>query len=32
MAEVFGCAKMTLGPTPRLLWPEIFGVTTLDVG
>lgn len=32
MAEVFGCAKMTLGPAPRLPWQEIFGVTTLEVG
>jgi hypothetical protein len=32
MTEVFGCAKMTLGPPPVLPWPEIFGVTTFELG
>lgn len=32
MSEVFGCAKMTLGPRPSLPWPEIFGVTTFELG
>ena len=32
MTEVFGCAKMTLGPSPVLPWPEIFGVTTFELG
>jgi GNAT superfamily N-acetyltransferase len=32
MAEVFGCAKMTLGRPPSLPWPEIFGVTTFELG
>lgn len=32
MAEVFGCARMTLGPAPTLRWNEIFGVTTFELG
>lgn len=32
MAEVFGCARMTLGPPPTLPWDEIFGVTTFELG
>lgn len=32
MNEVFGCAKMTLGPPPPLPWSEIFGVTTFELG
>lgn len=32
MQEVFGCARMTLGPPPDLPWNEIFGVTTFELG
>jgi GNAT superfamily N-acetyltransferase len=32
MAEVFGCARMTLGSAPTLPWNEIFGVTTFELG
>ena len=32
MAEVFGCAKMYLGPKPALPEQEIFGVTTFELG
>ena len=32
MREVFGCARMTLGPPPTLPWQEIFGVTTFELG
>jgi GNAT superfamily N-acetyltransferase len=32
MTEVFGCARMTLGPPPELPWDEIFGVTTFELG
>jgi hypothetical protein len=32
MTEVFGCARMTLGPPPALPWRQIFGVTTLELG
>ena len=32
MTEVFGCARMTLGPPPKLPWHEIFGVTTFELG
>ncbi len=32
MQEVFGCARMTLGPPPSLPWDEIFGVTTFELG
>lgn len=32
LAEVFGCARMTLGPPPALPWDEIFGVTTYELG
>jgi len=32
MTEVFGCARMTLGPPPTLPWNEIFGVTTFELG
>ena len=32
LTEVFGCAKMTLGPPPALPWSEIFGVTTFELG
>lgn len=30
--EVFGCARMTLGPPPALPWDEVFGVTTFELG
>ncbi len=32
MREVFGCAKMYLGPPPQLPEDEIFGVTTFELG
>lgn len=32
MKEVFGCAKMYLGPKPELPMGEIFGVTTFELG
>lgn len=32
MEEVFGCARMTLGPPPELPWDEIYGVTTYELG
>jgi hypothetical protein len=32
MREVFGCARMYLGPAPALPDREIFGVTTLELG
>lgn len=32
MQEVFGCARMTLGPPPVLPWDEIFGVTSFELG
>lgn len=32
LQEVFGCARMTLGPPPTLPWDEIFGVTTYELG
>ncbi len=32
MTEVFGCARMTLGPPPALPWDEIYGVTTFELG
>ena len=32
LQEVFGCARMTLGPPPALPWDEIFGVTTFELG
>ncbi|MCB1907525.1 MAG: GNAT family N-acetyltransferase [Rhodocyclaceae bacterium] len=32
MREVFGCARMYLGPPPRLPKDEIFGVTTFELG
>lgn len=32
MREVFGCARMYLGPTPDLPGEEIFGVTTFELG
>jgi GNAT superfamily N-acetyltransferase len=32
MKEVFGCARMVLGPTPELPDAEIFGVTSFELG
>ena len=32
MREVFGCARMYLGPPPRLPGAEVFGVTSLELG
>ena len=32
MKEVFGCARMVLGPTRELPDAEIFGVTTFELG
>ncbi len=32
MTEVFGCARMVLGPVPELPDAEIFGVTTFELG
>jgi GNAT superfamily N-acetyltransferase len=32
MREVFGCARMVLGPIPKLPDAEIFGVTTFELG
>ncbi len=32
MKEVFGCARMYRGPAPALPLPEIFGVTTFELG
>lgn len=32
MTEVFGCARMTLGPPPLLPWEEIYGITTFELG
>ena len=32
MVEVFGCARMYLGPAPTLAHERIFGVTTFELG
>jgi len=32
MKEVFGCARMVLGPIPDLPWRNIYGVTTFELG
>jgi ribosomal protein S18 acetylase RimI-like enzyme len=32
MADVFGCARMYLGPAPDLAHQHIFGVTTFELG
>jgi GNAT superfamily N-acetyltransferase len=32
MVEVFGCARMYLGPAPDLAYHRIFGVTTFELG
>ena len=32
MREVFGCARMYLGPAPALPQHEVYGVTTFELG
>jgi hypothetical protein len=32
MVEVFGCARMYLGPLPALAHEHVFGVTTFELG
>ena len=32
MEEVFGCARMYLGPVPDILHSQVFGVTTFELG
>jgi len=32
MAEVFGCARMYLGPAPAVAHQRVFGVTTFELG
>lgn len=32
LTEVFGCARMVLGPAPDVPWDEIYGVTTFELG
>jgi GNAT superfamily N-acetyltransferase len=32
MTEVFGCARMYLGPTPAIAHERVFGVTTFELG
>lgn len=32
MTEVFGCARMYLGPAPELAHQRIFGITTFELG
>jgi hypothetical protein len=32
MVEVFGCARMYLGPAPALAHEHVFGVTTFELG
>ena len=32
MVEVFGCARMYLGPRPRVADARIYGVTTFELG
>jgi GNAT superfamily N-acetyltransferase len=32
MVEVFGCARMYLGPPPAIAHPHVFGVTTFELG
>lgn len=32
MQEVFGCARMYLGPAPDLMHARVFGVTTFELG
>ena len=32
LSEVFGCARMYLGPAPELPWERIYGVTSFELG
>jgi hypothetical protein len=32
MTEAFGCARMYLGPAPRIAYERVFGVTTFELG
>ena len=32
MVEVFGCARMYLGPVPDIMHDRVFGVTTFELG
>lgn len=32
MSEVFGCARMYLGPFPAVAQERVFGVTTFELG
>lgn len=32
MTEVFGCARMYLGPVPAIRHERVFGVTTFELG
>jgi GNAT superfamily N-acetyltransferase len=32
MKECFGCARMVLGPIPKIPWDSIYGVTTFELG
>lgn len=32
MREIFGCARMYLGPTPKIMHDRVYGVTTFELG
>jgi len=32
LAECFGCARMVMGPSIKLPWQDIYGVTTFELG
>lgn len=32
LQEVFGCARMYMGPPPAISWPGVYGVTTFELG
>ena len=32
MEEVFGCARMYLGPPPEIAHERVFGITTFELG
>ena len=32
MVEVFGCARMYLGPLPAVAHERVYGVTTFELG
>lgn len=32
LREVFGCARMYLGPAPEIPWRRVYGVTTFELG